>query len=90
MISARKARRDSYAAANPLSLGRSTAGTSQRGSNSVSTPLGWLAGKMTGLGYVGTSISAARFYSSNDTFVDQSTVMRPSLFSTIRCHIYVV
>jgi len=48
--SSRKARRESYAAANPLSLGGSTAGTSQRGSNSMSTPLGWLTGKVTGLG----------------------------------------
>lgn len=49
VAAARKARRESYAAANPLSLGGSTAGTSQRGSNSMSTPLGWLAGKVTGL-----------------------------------------
>ncbi|KAF8321662.1 putative APS3-AP-3 complex subunit [Clavulina sp. PMI_390] len=50
VLEARKARRESYAAANPLSIGGSTAGTSQRATNAMSTPLGWIAGKMTGLG----------------------------------------
>jgi len=47
---ARKARKDSYAAANPLSLGGSTAGTSQRGGTKMTMPLNWLAGKVTSLG----------------------------------------
>ncbi|KAF9519910.1 hypothetical protein BS47DRAFT_1006191 [Hydnum rufescens UP504] len=45
----RKARKESYSAANPLSLAGSTGGMGQRGANSISTPLGWLAGKVSGL-----------------------------------------
>jgi len=41
-----KLRKDSYAASNPLALG---GGLAPRGSN-LQTPLGWLTGKLTGVG----------------------------------------
>ncbi|OCH96684.1 Adaptor protein complex sigma subunit [Obba rivulosa] len=44
---AAKARKDSYASANPLSLGGG--GIGSRGAG-VQTPLGWLTGKLTGVG----------------------------------------
>ncbi|KAK7468652.1 Sigma-adaptin 3A [Stygiomarasmius scandens] len=43
---AAKLRRESYASANPLSLG---GGLAPRGGN-LQTPLGWLTGKLTGVG----------------------------------------
>ncbi|THV06070.1 Adaptor protein complex sigma subunit [Dendrothele bispora CBS 962.96] len=43
---AAKLRRESYASANPLSL---SGGLASRGSN-LQTPLGWLTGKLTGVG----------------------------------------
>lgn len=44
---AAKARKDSYASSNPLSLGAGVVGS--RGT-SIQTPLGWLTGKLTGVG----------------------------------------
>ncbi|EMD41623.1 hypothetical protein CERSUDRAFT_110194 [Gelatoporia subvermispora B] len=44
---AAKARKDSYASANPLSLGGGGIGSRGPG---VQTPLGWLTGKLTGVG----------------------------------------
>ena len=44
---AARARKESFASANPLSLGGG--GLNSRGGN-LKTPLGWLTGKLTGLG----------------------------------------
>lgn len=45
---ASRARKESYASANPLSLGVGS-GLGARGGN-IKTPLGWLTGKLTGVG----------------------------------------
>ncbi|KAJ7071504.1 clathrin adaptor complex small chain-domain-containing protein [Mycena amicta] len=42
-----KLRRESFAAANPLSLGTGVGGAGSRGGN-LKSPLGWLTGKITG------------------------------------------
>lgn len=44
---AAKARRESFASANPLSLGSGVVGSRGGG---IQTPLGWLTGKLTGAG----------------------------------------
>lgn len=44
---ASRARKESFASSNPLSLGGAGLGT--RGTN-IKTPLGWLTGKLTGVG----------------------------------------
>lgn len=44
---AARARKESFASSNPLSLGGG--GLGPRGSN-MKTPLGWLTGKLTGVG----------------------------------------
>ena len=44
---AARARKDSFASSNPLSLGGG--GLGPRGGN-MKTPLGWLTGKLTGVG----------------------------------------
>ncbi|THH23109.1 hypothetical protein EUX98_g8068 [Antrodiella citrinella] len=47
VTSAAKARKESYASANPLSLGGGGVGGSR--STGLQTPLGWLTGKLTGV-----------------------------------------
>lgn len=44
---AAKARKESFASANPLSLGSGGVGGSRNGG--LQTPLGWLTGKLTGV-----------------------------------------